>query len=644
MTIPTTTKTTIEPDLRALRDLPAALDLAAFEQVQGTLFRPVGELPPWLPATPGEDLDLADRFPLLEMFLPGCEEHWQGQSDLWTEPDGRGGEFYLQASAALVQKRRFLVLRTLPDALHTYQQLAHDFELEKDKVQRLSAELEIKRDEAERATRAKSDFLAKMSHEIRTPLNAVIGMADVLSSTSLTAEQRRCVEVSQRNGIGLLNLINDILDIAKVESGKVELENTPLDVRDVISRAMEVVEARAHAKSLWLRTSIAPGTPVALIGDPNRLRQVLINLLGNSIKFTDTGGLEVRVETEADPALPSDRCRLCFAVVDTGIGIAADKIDTVFESFTQADTSTTRKYGGTGLGLTISKQLVELMGGRIRLESTLGVGSTFLFSAAFGIQSGVTPDSTGVVPAPKPEVAPQTLAEMEQNLAGLRILLADDSEDNRFLILSYLRRTGSSIDIAENGQLAVELFQQNRYDVILMDVEMPVMDGYTATRAIRDAEQASGVAATPVLALTAHAFLDMAEKGISAGFTEMLTKPIRNVTLLKALAKYKERRQPGAVAIKVAVEEGMEDVVPRYLAKRKAEIPLYFAALEKGDMEAIRGLGHRMKGTGGGYGFPELTELGGALEKAAELADAPEIRRKTQECEAYLNAVELEYK
>ena len=648
MTIPP--KTTIEPDLRALRNLPAALDLAAFEQVEGSLFRPVGELPPWLHAPPGENIDLADRFPMLELFLPGCEDHWQGESDLWTEPDGRGGEFYLQASAALVHQRRFLVLRTLPDALHTYQQLAHDFELEKDKVQRLSAELEIKRDEAERATRAKSDFLAKMSHEIRTPLNAVIGMADVLSSTSLTAEQRRCVEVSQRNGIGLLNLINDILDLAKVESGKVELENTVLDVRDVISRAMEVVEARAAAKDLWLRTSIAPGTPLALVGDPNRLRQVLINLLGNSIKFTETGGLEVRVEAEVDPALPSDHCRLRFAVVDTGIGIAADKINAVFESFTQADTSTTRKYGGTGLGLTISKQLVELMGGRIWLESTLGVGSTFLFTAEFAIQSGVTPDSTGVVPAPKPEVAQQTLAEMEHNLAGLRILLADDSEDNRFLILSYLRRTSSSIDIAENGQLALDLFHRNPYDVILMDVEMPVMDGYTATRAIRDAEQASGVAPTPVLALTAHAFLDMAEKGIAAGFTEMLTKPIRNVTLLQALAKFNrsQRLAPAAIpapdAIRVAVEEGMEDVVPRYLAKRKAEIPLYFAALEKGDMEAIGGMGHRMKGTGTGYGFPVLTELGGALEKAAQLADAGEIRRKTLECESYLNAVELEYK
>ena len=236
-----------------------------------------------------------------------------------------------------------------------------------------AAELRDARLEAEKANRAKSEFLARMSHEIRTPLNAVIGMADVLAASSLTPDQRRCVEVSQRNGIGLLTLINDILDLSKVESGKVEIEATPFDLREVVAGAVEVVEARAQAKGLWVRQTIDPATPVYLIGDPNRLRQILINLLGNSIKFTEQGGLDVRVESDTPG-------QLRFAVSDTGIGIAPEKVDTVFERFTQADSSTTRKYGGTGLGLTISKQLVELMGGQIWLESKVGQGSTFFFT------------------------------------------------------------------------------------------------------------------------------------------------------------------------------------------------------------------------------------------------------------------------
>ena len=336
-------------------DLFAALDLAVFEQADGNLFRLVGHLPAWQDLHPAQNelIDLTDRFPLLEVFFPECEATWdtgepaQVHSDIWTEPDPRGGELYLQGVASRAGGGRFLILRSLPQALFTYQQLAHDFELEKEKVERLTRELERKRAEAERATEAKSTFLATMSHEIRTPLNAIIGMADVLSGTTLTAEQKKCVDISQHNGVALLNLINEILDLSKVEAGHVELERIGFDLAEVITRAMEVVEVRASAKGLYLRQSIAPGVPVRLIGDPNRLRQVIINLLGNSIKFTEQGGLEVRVET--DPA-GSEPGRLRFAIVDTGIGIPQNKLGTIFESFSQADASTTRKYGGTGLG------------------------------------------------------------------------------------------------------------------------------------------------------------------------------------------------------------------------------------------------------------------------------------------------------
>jgi signal transduction histidine kinase/DNA-binding NarL/FixJ family response regulator len=631
----------------AIADLPGALHLAAFEQVSENLFRPIGRLPAWLQSPVGGPLNLPDLFPILKLFLPKWQTKWQGLSDVWTEPDSNGHDQNIQAVATEIHGRRFIVLKTLPETLYKYQQLARDFALANEKAERLSRELEIKRQEVERATQAKSEFLAHMNHEIRTPLNAVIGMGDVLSAGSLTPEHRRCVEVSQRNGIALLNLISDILDYARVESGKVELETTELDLREVIACAMEAVEAKASAKGLSLRSTIQSGMPILLTGDPNRLRQILITLLGNSIRFTEKGSLEVRVEPDPEDYSAG---RLRFAVTDTGIGIAPDKLKAVFESFTQADSSTTRKYGGTGLGLAISKQLVELMGGRIWVESTPGVSSTFFFTASFGVQS-IQP---GAVTTPANRVQHSALHldpdALQGLLRGMRILLVDDSEDNRFLILSYLSRTGAAVEIAGNGAVAVEMFQAKTYDLVLMDVEMPIMDGYAATRIIRDLERAGKTTPTPVLALTAHTFADMAAKSLETGFTELLTKPIRSATLLRALAKYAPADRPNTCAvadmpsIKILVEEGMEDVVPGYLERRRSEVAIYSDALARGDMEAIRMLAHRMKGTGTGYGFPVLTQLGGAIEEAAKNNELAEIQTRIDEFLGYLQRIELEYK
>jgi signal transduction histidine kinase/CheY-like chemotaxis protein len=651
--------------MASLDDLWAAFDLAVFERRADGLFNPVGRTPEWL-NIPGSPIDLCDSFPLLELFISECDEEWNGQSDFWTEPDPRGGELYLQAVATALADRRFIAVRSLPQALFTYQQLAHDFELEKEKVERLSRELDAKRHEAERATQAKSDFLATMSHEIRTPLNAIIGMADVLCATPLSADQKKCVDVFQRNGVSLLNLINDILDLSKVEAGRVELEATAMDLRDVIARAMEVVEGRAKAKGLSLRQAIRPGVPVHLIGDPNRLRQIIINLLGNSIKFTDHGGLEVRVELDPDDTRPG---RLRFGLSDTGIGIPEGKLGLIFESFSQVDSSTTRKYGGTGLGLAISKQLVELMDGRIWVESQVGVGSVFYFTAGFEVREN---------PIEKDHMektqAARSIEDLEALVAGLRILLADDSEDNRYLIRSYLKRSEVTVEIAENGETAARMFREGHYDIVLMDVEMPVMDGYQATADIRRFEREAGSPATPVLALTAHAFAEMAVRGAEAGFTALLTKPIRKVTLLEALIEHRSKnagvamgaaeqvalsgegpiiaasppvKNASATATEtnvVRVEEGMEDVVPGYLAKRHAEVPVYAEALTRNDFDSIRKLAHKMKGTGSGYGFPVLTELGGVMEKAAIAGDAAQIRESVNRFAVYLDSIELKYR
>jgi signal transduction histidine kinase/CheY-like chemotaxis protein/HPt (histidine-containing phosphotransfer) domain-containing protein len=508
---------------------------------------------------------------------------------------------------------------------------------------------------AEKATQAKSEFLARMSHEIRTPLNAVIGMADVLASSRLTSHQRKCVEISQRNGIALLNLINDILDLTKVESGKVELEAIGFNLREVLAGAAEVVEAKASAKGLWLRQTIDPAIPVYLIGDPNRLRQVLINLLGNSMKFTESGGIEIRVEADPENGAAG---RLRFAVSDTGIGIEPDKVNAVFESFTQVDASTTRKYGGTGLGLTISKQLVELMGGRLWLESKVGVGSTFFFTAQLTVQESQ---------AERREERPQTpLEQLERRIAGMRILLVDDSDDNRFLVASYLKRIECSIDAAENGADAVGLFKANRYDVVLMDGEMPVMDGYTATREIRQFETGNQppektMPGTPILAFTAHAFSDKAARAFEAGYTDLLTKPLRRVTLLEALARHGKQRaaalksesMPGPAAamaaghggdaggIRVVAEPDMRDVAPGYLEKRRAELLSCYDALAEGNLASIQAVAHKMKGTGAGYGFPFLTEIGEKIEMAAREGQADELKARIAELASYLERLDI---
>ena len=629
----------------------AALNLAIFERKRDGLFRVAGPLPDWFEHLMPEEadpaaLDLADIFPFLETFFAECAAAPPGstsvQSDIWTERDRAGEDRHMQAVALTGEGRFILILESPAGAYHERSlalQRAHDTALQNERIERLSRELarlneELKARnlEVERATRAKSDFLAAMSHEIRTPMNAIIGMADLLSQTSLTSDQRKYVEVFQRAGENLLNLINDILDLSKVESGKVDLESVEFDLASVVSKATEIIHIRAMTKGLTVRYKIAPGVPTGLVGDPGRVQQVLINLLGNSMKFTEKGGLEVTVEQDPES---NQLGRLRFAVSDTGIGIPAEKLDLIFESFTQADSSTTRKYGGTGLGLSISRQLVALMQGRIWVTSQVGTGSTFYFTAAFGLQANP-------FPAKAPESA-LTPAQTAHSLAqGLRILLADDSEDNRFLIQSYLKGTGCSIDIAEHGRAAVEKFRPGSFDLVLMDVEMPEMDGYTATRLIRQREQASGSCPTPILALTAHAFKEAVNRSVEAGFTAHLTKPIRRSTLLDALNKYAAAQAAPARTerVHVTVDASLLELVPGYLDKRRQDLPKFTEALAAEDYATIRRLGHNLKGTGAGYGFPVLTEIGAAIEDGAQANNGPAIRAKVDELGRYLTEVE----
>lgn len=396
-----------------------------------------------------------------------------------------------------------------------------------------------------------------------------------------------------------------------------------------------MIVGRAQEKGLVLVCEIDPDVRTDLVGDPTRLQQVLLNLIGNAIKFTQSGGVSLRISRDLGFLSPA---ALRFTVTDTGIGIPSDKLDNIFERFTQADSSTTRRFGGSGLGLTISKRLVELMGGRIWVESAVDKGSTFAFSVPFEIWDSA--NRAVLVAAGTGSTAP---------LPALRILLAEDSADNCTITMAYLEDTPYSIEIAGTGAIACEMFANGHYDLVLMDRQMPVMDGLTATRKIRAWEHANNRPPTPIIALTASALKGDREMCMAAGCSAFLTKPIKQDVLLQAILERSMSKLPVPNALTGPLratgsraQQKLAAKVPEYLLNCRQTLAAISDALDRSDYESVETFAHNLRGSGGAYGFQTITDIGGVLEASAKRADLLASRKWLAELSDYLDRVAID--
>ncbi|MDE1900705.1 MAG: response regulator [Alphaproteobacteria bacterium] len=519
-------------------------------------------------------------------------------------------------------------------------------------ITRLKQTEEVLRQETERAeaaSRAKSDFLANVSHELRTPMNGVLGMASLLRDSALDTEQRELVDVIVQSGESLMLLLNDVLDLSKIEANELTLEQIPFSLVAMMADVVRLFEPSARQKKLDFSFFYSAVAPECLVGDPARIRQIVTNLVGNALKFTEQGGVKIDISSRRRD---DGKVDMIFRVEDTGIGIEEKNINRIFSKFTQADNSTTRKYGGTGLGLTICKLLTEAMDGALGVESRVGKGSCFWFSLPLSVADAEQTRRLSAENTDKANVLDGN------DFSPYRILIVDDHPINLFFARKLLMKMGfKSIDTVEDGRMALEKSAAEKYDLIILDCQMPGMDGYDVSRAIRAREDGSGTR-IPIVAMTANAMIGDREKCVAAGMDDYVSKPITMPRMLEVLMKWLKAGgggalKPLAAATAVAAspapvdlahlrdyigddEEEKQIVVSMFMSGAEEVLALMEASMVTVDNESWKKAAHKLKGSAANFGARTLQVLCGQAEQDAEADAATKqdlIRRVALACE-----------